>query len=329
MNQTTVGVIGLGAYAPETVIDNQFWVDRVETSDEWIVQRSGIHRRRFAAPDQSTLDLAFEAAKAAIADAGIDPGEIDEIALATDTPEVYTPDTAAFLQHKLGAREVPTYDLGGSGCAGFLQALDIARSRLLTGRKTMLVVGVELISRLIDWTDRATCVLFGDAAGAMVLSTEANGSEIIAAKSGTDGSQAEILTLEAGGTRVPFSAELLPERKHQELVMNGKLVFKHAVTRMAAVSAEVLGMAGMTLDDVKLVVPHQANLRILQAVGSQLDIPEEKLFINVDEYGNTGSASVPLALSQARDQGLVGKGDVVLMTAFGAGFHWGAMLVRL
>ncbi len=329
MNETRVGVIGLGAYTPERVIDNQFWADRLDTTDEWIVQRTGIRRRRFAAADESTLDMAYEAAKSALADAGIDATEIDEIALATDTPEVYLPDTASFLQHKLGAREIPTYDLGASGCAGFIQALDIARSRLLTGRRNMLVVGVELISRLIDWEDRSIAVLFGDGAGAAVLSTNADGSEILAAKAGTDGSQAEILTLEAGGTRVPLSQEVLDTRAHKNLVMDGRGVFKHAVNRMSAVSREVLELGGVSIDDLKMVFPHQANLRILSAVASQLELPEEKLYVNVDEYGNTGSASVPLALTQARDQGVVGRGDLVLLTAFGAGFHWAAMLIRL
>lgn len=329
MSAVRVGVQGLGAYTPERVIDNQFWSERLDTSDEWITQRSGIHRRRFAADDQSTVDLAYEAARMAIEDAGLTASQIDEIAIATDTPEVYTPDTAAFLQHRLGAGEIPCYDLGGSGCAGFLQALDIARSRVLSGKRRILVVGVELISRLLDWTDRSTIVLFGDAAGAVVLSDDAGESEILAARSGTDGSQTDILTLEAGGSRLPFSEEVARSGLHQKLEMNGRQVFKHAVTRMCQVSLQVLEEAGVTISDLKLVVPHQANLRILKAVASALDLPEEKLCVNVDEYGNTGSASVPLALWQARQQGRVAAGDLVLLTAFGAGFHWGALLLRL
>ena len=329
MSANGIGVIGLGAYTPERVIDNQFWADRLDTSDEWIVRRTGIRRRRFAAESQSSVDLAYGAATMAIRDAGIDVAEIDEIVLATDTPEVVTPDTAAFLQHRLGAREIPAYDLAGSGCAGFVQALDLARSRLLTGKDKILVVGVELISRLVDWTDRSTIVLFGDAAGAAVLSNAAGGSEILEAKSGTDGSQTDILTLTAGGTRLAFSQEVLDKRLHKKLTMNGKAVFKHAVTRMTEVSRQVLEAAGVTLDEIRLVIPHQANLRILEAVGAALDLPQEKLYVNVHEYGNTGSASVPLALWEAREKGLIGPGDLVLLTAFGAGFHWAAMLLRL
>jgi 3-oxoacyl-[acyl-carrier-protein] synthase-3 len=324
-----VGVQGLGAYVPERVIDNQFWADRLDTSDEWITQRSGIKRRHFAAEGETTVDLAYEAARLALDDAGITASELDEIAIATDTPEVYTPDTAAFLQHRLGAREIPCYDLGGSGCAGFLQALDIARARVLYGKRRVLVVGVELISRLLDWTDRSTIVLFGDGAGAMVLSADAGGSEILAARAGTDGSKTGILTLEAGGSRLPFSEEVARRGLHQKLEMNGRQVFKHAVARMAEVSRQVLEEAGVAMSDIKLVVPHQANLRILEAVAKVLDLPEDKLCVTVDEYGNTGSASVPLALWKAREDGRVQAGDLVLLTAFGAGFHWASLLLRL
>jgi len=324
-----VGVIGLGAYTPERVIDNQFWSARLDTSDEWIMRRTGIERRRFAADSQSSVDLAYEAATMAIEDAGISASDLDEIVLATDTPEVVTPDTAAFLQHRLGAREIPAYDLCGSGCAGFVQGLDLACSRLMTGKRKILVVGVELISRLVDWQDRATIVLFGDAAGAVVLSNDAGGSEVLAATSGTDGSQTGILTVTAGGTRLAFSQAVLDQRLHKKLTMNGKAVFKHAVTRMTQVSRQVLEEANVRLADVKLVIPHQANLRILEAVGAALDLAPEQLYVNVHEYGNTGSASVPLALWEAREKGLIGAGDLVLLTAFGAGFHWAAMLLRL
>ena len=329
MSTAKVGVIGLGAYTPQRLIDNQFWADRLDTTDEWIVQRSGIHRRRFASESETTLDLAYEAARMAIEDAGIEVADLDEIALATDTPEVYLPDTAAFLQHKLGAPEIPCYDLGGSGCAGFLQALDIARCRVLTGKRRILVVGVELISRILDWKDRSVIVLFGDAAGAVIVSADAGSSEILAAKAGTDGSQTGILTLTAGGTRLPFSREVADKRLHLALTMNGRAVFKHAVARMSQVSREVLAEAGLTLDEVKLVIPHQANLRILKAVAAALDLPDDKLYVNLDEYGNTGSASVPLALWEARKKGRIGPGDIVLLTAFGAGLHWAAVLLRL
>jgi 3-oxoacyl-[acyl-carrier-protein] synthase-3 len=307
---------------------NHEWSDHVDTSHEWIVERTGIERRRVAADHESTADLAVKAAAAALEDAGLDPADIDEIIVATDTPEVYSPDTASFVQARLGFREVPAYDLGSSGCAGFVLALDVARSRAVVRDRTVLVVGVELLTRLMNWTDRNTCVLFGDAAGAAVVGSREGAPEILAASAGTDGTRHDILGLEMGGTRVPFSEEGARRRLHQKLVMDGRRVFKEAVARMTAVGMEVLEEAGMTLDDVDLVIPHQANLRIIEAVRNRLDLPQERVYANVQEYGNTGSASVPVALWEAREKGLIRPGSVVLLTAFGAGFHWSAVLVR-
>ncbi len=323
-----IGILGLGAYVPARVMTNEDWSKLVDTTDEWIRERTGIERRRFAAPHETTVDLAEAAARAALADAALTPAELDEIVVATDTPEVYTPDTAAFLQHRLGAREIPAYDLAGSGCAGFLQALDVARTRSQEGGRRILVVAVELISRLMNWEDRATCVLFGDASGAVVVGPGERVIDLVASVSGTDGSQAGILTLEAGGTRVPFTLESAQAGLHKKVVMEGRAVFKEAVTRMSAAARQVLAKAGATLDEVALVIPHQANQRILDAVSKALDLPAGKLFSNIRDYGNTGSASVPLALTQARDAGRIAPGDLVLLTAFGAGFHWGATLLR-
>ena len=314
-------------------MENAEWAEHVDTTDEWIRSRTGIERRRIAAPDETTATLAVEAARRALDDAGLAPADVDEIVVATDTPEVYIPDTAAFVQHLLGAREVPAYDLAGSGCAGFVQALDVARSRATAGQGRVLVIGVELLTRIMDWSDRATAVLFGDAAGAAVVAAEgagaprAGGAEILAAVSGTDGSRWSILTLEAGGTRIPFHSPA-GRRAHDSIVMNGREVFREAVTRMSEAARAVLARAGTTLDDVALVVPHQANLRIIQAVGQRLGVAAEKVFVNVQDYGNTGSASVPLALTQARAAGRIRPGDLVLLTSFGAGFHWAAALLR-
>jgi 3-oxoacyl-[acyl-carrier-protein] synthase-3 len=324
----SIGLLGLGAYVPERVMENAEWARWVDTTDEWIRSRTGIERRRVAGEDETTATMAVAAARRALDDAGLAPGDVDEIIVATDTPEVFIPDTAAFVQHLLGTREVPAYDLAGSGCAGFLQALDVARSRVLAGKRRVLVVGVELLTRLMNWRDRSTAVLFGDAAGAAVVGDTEGGNEILAAVAGTDGSRWDILCLEAGGTRRPFGLEAARAGAHHDIVMNGREVFREAVARMSEAARQVLEQAGHALAEVSLVVPHQANLRIIQAVGKALGAAEDRVYVNVQEYGNTGSASVPLALAEARAAGRVRPGDLVLLTSFGAGFHWAATLVR-
>ena len=321
-------VLGFGGYVPAGVMTNDDWARLIDTSDEWITTRSGIKERRFAAEDESTLDLAAHAAVGAVADAGLVATDIDEIIVATDTPEVYTPDTASLLQHRLGCREIPTYDLGGSGCAGFVQALDVARSRIAFEPKRILVVGVELISRLMSWEDRATCVLFGDGAGAVVVGSDGGQASVLHVAAGTDGSMAGILTLETGGTRVPFNAASAASGSFNQLTMNGREVFKQAVRRMTGITTQVLSAVGKRIDDVALVIPHQANKRIIDAVGSHLGIDESKVYVNVDRFGNTGSASVPLALWEARELGRIQAGDLVVLTAFGAGFHWAAAALQ-
>ena len=322
------GILGLGAYTPERVMTNEDWAEYVDTSDEWITSRTGIKRRRFAAEGETTVDLAEAAARVAMAEAGIEATAIDEIIVATDTPEVFAPDTAAYLQDRLGARNVIAYDLAGSGCAGFVLGLDLALSRSREGERTVLLVGVELISRIMDWEDRATCVLFGDAAGAAVIGSGDGPIRILAVTAGTDGSKADILGREVGGTRLPFHPDRVEDGSYKAVVMKGREVFKEAVARMSQASREVLEETGLSIDDLALVVPHQANLRILNAVGKHMKIPEDKLYVNVDEYGNTGPASVPLALFHARREGRVKSGDRVLLTAFGAGFHWAAAVLE-
>ena len=328
MADAPIGVLGLGAYVPDRVMTNDEWAQHVDTSDEWITARTGIKTRRVAAENQTTVDLAAAAAERALEDAGVEIAGIDEIIIATDTPEVVIPDTAAYLQKRLGAREVPAFDLAGSGCAGFILGLDVARSRAQTGDRKILLVGVELLTKLMDWKDRATCVLFGDAAGAAVIGSGEGAAEIVGFTAGTDGTQAEILSLEMGGTRAPFTLEGAERRDHKKIVMKGREVFREAVTRMSAAAKEVLAQAGAVVEDVKLVIPHQANLRIINAVQKALGVPDDKIHINVQDYGNTGSASVPLALWEARNQGRIDPGDLVLLTAFGAGFHWAAALLK-
>ena len=308
-------VLGFGGYVPERIMTNDDWAALVDTTDEWITTRTGIKERRFAADDQSTLDLSEQAALRAIDDAGLTPVDIDEI-------------TASLLQDRLGCRTIPTYDLGGSGCAGWIQAIDVARSRIAFEPKNVLVVGVELISRLISWEDRATCVLFGDGAGAVVMGPGTGKATLLDVISGTDGSKADILTLQTGGTRHPFTVESAAAGDHQRLEMKGSEVFREAVRRMSSVSLELLERIDRPLAEVALLIPHQANKRIIDAIGHKLGLGEDKVFINVDRYGNTGSATVPLGLWEAHEQGRIQPGDLVLLTAFGAGFHWASAAMQ-
>jgi 3-oxoacyl-[acyl-carrier-protein] synthase-3 len=323
----TAGFLGFGGYVPERVMTNEDWSKLIDTDDEWIRTRTGIERRHFAAEGESTADLAEEASRVALKDAGLDGADIDEIIVATDTPEVYTPDTAAFLQTRLGAGNVPAFDLGGSGCAGWLQAIDVARARIALSPKRILVVGVELISRLISWEERETCVLFGDAAGAVVMGPGPGRAELLDVLTGTDGSKADILTLSTGGTRHPFNQESIDSGAFQHLAMDGREVFREAVRRMSAAVGEIVERIGKTLDDVALVIPHQANQRILDAVAKNLGA-EGKVYSNIADYGNTGSATVPFALWESQEKGLIRPGDLVVLAAFGAGFHWGAAAVQ-
>lgn len=328
MSRSVAHILGFGGYVPTRVVTNDDWSRWVDTSDEWITQRTGIKERRFAADDESTMTLATDAAAVALKDADLSPDDIDEIVLATDTPEMMTPDTAALVQHQLGCRNIPTYDLGGSGCAGFVQALDVARSRIAVAPKRVLVIGVELISRMISHEDRSTAILFGDGAGAVVLGPDEGKAEVLGAVSGTDGSAAEILTLAAGGTRQPFNAESLANGDYNRLVMDGRKIFVEAVRRMSEAASDVIEKVGRSISEVNLVIPHQANLRIIEAVRKKLGLDEASVYVNVHDYGNTGSATVPFALWEAVDRGRVSEGDLVVLTAFGAGFHWAAAAVQ-
>lgn len=321
-------IMGFGGYVPERVVTNDDWAQMVDTSDEWITQRTGIKTRHVAADDETTMTMSVAAAERAMKDAGLTAGGIDEIVLATDTPEMMTPDTSALVQHQLGCRNIPTYDLGGSGCAGFVQAIDVARSRIAATPKNILVIGVELISRMISKTDRATSVLFGDAAGAVVMGPEPAKAAILDVVSGTDGSAAEILTLAAGGTRNPFNEKTLLNGDYQHLVMDGRKVFVEAVRRMSEASVDVLRRIGKSVSDVSLVIPHQANLRIIEAMRKKMGLTEDAVYVNVQDYGNTGSATVPFAMWEAVEKDRIREGDLVVLTAFGAGFHWAAAAVQ-
>ena len=321
-------IMGFGGYVPDRVVTNDEWAELIDTTDEWITQRTGIKRRHFAADDETTMSMATAAAEGAIKDAELTPDDIDEIVLATDTPEMMTPDTAALVQHQLGCRNIPTYDLAGSGCAGFVQAVDVAKTRITVAPKNILVIGVELISRMISRKDRATAVLFGDGAGAVVMGPEPSRAEVLDVVTGTDGSHAEILTLAAGGTRNPFNEDTLRSGDYNRLIMDGRKVFTEAVRRMSEASSEVLRRIGKSVSDVALVIPHQANKRIIDAVQKKLGVAEDKVYVNVHEYGNTGSATVPFAMWEAVESNRIKEGDLVVLTAFGAGFHWAAAAVQ-
>lgn len=324
----SAAVLGFGGYVPDRVMTNDDWAELVDTSDEWIKTRTGIRERRIAAPDQATADLAEAAARRALEDAGLDGGDLDEIIVATDTPEVYTPDTAAFLQHRLGAGEISAFDLGGSGCAGWIQALDVARARIALEPKRILVVGAELITRLISWTERETCVLFGDGAGAVVMGPGQGKARLIDAVAGTDGSKAGILTLDTGGTRNPFNQKAIDSGAFNHLKMNGREVFREAVRRMTESVKTVLDRIGSTISDVALVIPHQANQRITDAVTKAMGVESDRVYSNIASYGNIGSATVPFALWEVSRSGRIHPGDLVILSAFGAGFHWGAAALR-
>ncbi|CAN5824519.1 ketoacyl-ACP synthase III [soil metagenome] len=321
-------ILGFGGYSPERVMTNHDWARLIDTTDEWIRTRTGIERRHVAAENESTADLAEAAARVALADAGIDGADIGEIIVATDTPEVYTPDTAAFLQERLGSGPIPAFDLGGSGCAGFVQAIDVARARIVLDPKLILVVGVELITRLISWEERDTCVLFGDGAGAVVMGPSQGRAVVLDVVSGTDGSKASILTLSTGGTRHPFNQAAIDSGAYQHLAMDGRQVFREAVRRMSDSVRAVVERVGARLEDVALVIPHQANQRIMDAIAKVLGIEPGQVYSNIAEYGNIGSATVPFALWEANETGRIASGDLVILTAFGAGFHWGAAALR-
>ena len=307
---------------------NEDWSRYVDTSDEWITARTGIKRRHIAAANETTADMAVKAACNALANASLTAATITEIIVATDTPEMYIPDTASFVQHRLGTREIPAYDISGGGCAGFLQALDVARSRVMSDGGVVLVIGVQLLLRLIDWTDRTTCVLFGDAAGAALVGSSSGTAKILGIASGTDGSHFDLIGLPVGGTRTPFTLERAQQNLHRRVSFEGRTVFKQAVRRMTQAAHNVLQKTGHTLDEISLIVPHQANLRIIESVAKNLGLPMERFFVHIEQYGNTGPASLPLGLSCALAEGRIHDGDLVLLTTFGAGLHWSAGLLQ-
>ncbi|HEU5189575.1 MAG TPA: beta-ketoacyl-ACP synthase III [Methylomirabilota bacterium] len=320
-------IVGVGAYAPQRVLTNAELEKMVETSDEWIVQRTGIRERRIAAENEATSDLALRAAQQAMERAGVEPREIDFIVVGTTTGDMAFPTTANLVQHRLGCRNAGSVDLYAA-CAGSVYSLSVGAQYVQTGKyRTVLCVGAECLSRITDYTDRGTCILLADAAGAAVLRAVEGESGIIDTDLYSDGRYWELLYQPGGGSRNPATHETVAQRMHYAK-MKGNEVFKVAVRMFGEAAERILTRNGFTAEDLDLFIPHQANLRIIEAAVKRLKVPMEKVVINVDRYGNTGAASVYVAMEEAWSAKRLNTGDLVLLAAFGGGFTWGAALVR-
>jgi 3-oxoacyl-[acyl-carrier-protein] synthase III len=322
-------ILGTGSYTPKRVLTNDELSQQVETSDEWIRTRSGIRERRIAGPGESTSDMAVFAAQAALADAGLTAADIDLLVVATVTPDLPLPASACIIQHKLGVpSHAACFDINAA-CSGFIYGLDTACAMLSSGRyRKALVIGAERLSAIVDWKERTTCVLFGDGAGAVVVgcSDEPNVG-LIGTKLGAYGDSVQLLWIPKGGSDSPATAESIAAGDHF-MKMKGKEVFKLAVRAMDEAARDILEQHSIHPDQIGLVIPHQANLRIIEAISKYLELPMDRFFVNVDRYGNTSAASVPLALDEARRAGRIKKGDITLLVAFGAGLTYGSALIR-
>lgn len=321
-------IIGTGSYAPEQVITNDDLAKIVDTSDKWIAERTGIRARRKAAEGELTSDMAVKAAVRALEMARTRAEELDLIIVGTISPDMPMPSCAAFVQAKLGAKKAVAFDVSAA-CAGSIYGMSIADQYVKTGQaKRALVIGVEMLTRIVDWADRNTCVLFGDAAGAMVLGPSSDPARgVLSTHLHTDGTAAEMLWIPGGGTKHPLSAEVL-EKKLHKVAMNGREVFKFAVRALADVTREALQANGVSKDQLNHVIAHQANLRIIEAVMDRLELPLDKCWLNIAQYGNTSSASMPMTLDEANRAGSLKPGDLIAMMALGAGMAWGSALVR-
>ena len=321
-----VGIVGVGEYLPKRVLTNSDLEKIVDTSDEWITTRTGIKERRIAAKGQATSHMAQEAAKEALKDANIKAQDLDLIIVATVTPDMPFPSVASIIQNALGAKHAVAFDISAA-CAGFVYGLSIAHQFIARSTyKNALVIGAETLSSITDWQDRNTCVLFGDGAGAAVL-TEVSSGGIISTYLGCDGSRTDLLNMPAGGSRNPASKETVERREHY-IKMQGNELFKIAVKTMTEAAQVVLKQAGLKFSDVDIIIPHQANARIILAVGNKLGIAEDKIFLNIEKHGNISSASTVTALYEAVKQGRIKKGDIVLLDAFGAGLVWAACVIK-
>src|SRR5882724_527485 len=323
----TCSIAGVGSYVPARILTNAELEKTVDTSDEWITSRTGIKERRLAAGDEFTSDLATQAARKAMTNAGITAAQIDLIIIATITPDMPFPSTACLVQRKIGASRAAAFDIEAA-CSGFIFGLEIAQQFIMSRTyDTVLVVGAEKLSSIVDWTDRNTCVLFGDGAGAAILQNRPAAHGLLTAVMGSDGQKSDLLFMPGGGSRCPATAESVSSRMHY-LRMEGKETFKNAVQAMQTAAEEALRRCEIDISRIKCIIPHQANRRIIDAVGERLGAKPEQLFVNVHKFGNTSAASVGIALDEAVSTGCVQRGDLILLVVFGAGLTWGAAVIE-
>jgi len=326
-NKVRAAIVGTGSYLPEKVLTNFDFEKMVDTSDEWIFTRTGIRERRIAADGENNSDMAVAASVRALADAGLVADDLSLIIVATVSPDFPFPSTAAMVQHKLGASNAGGFDLEAA-CAGFVYGT-ILGARLIEADpgQVVLVIGSEILTRITDYTDRTSCILFGDGAGAAILRASTDGNGIMASEYGVDGSGGDFMKLPAGGAALPATEETVRNRLHY-MKVRGRETFRFAVTKMADLVRSSLRSSNLTMDDVSLIVPHQVNTRILQAAAERLGITMEKMYCNIDRFGNTSAASVPIALDEAVRKGCIKQGDVIVLVAFGGGLSWSSAVVR-
>jgi 3-oxoacyl-[acyl-carrier-protein] synthase III len=323
----TVSIIGTGSYVPERVLTNADLEKMVDTSDEWITTRTGIKERRIAAENEHTSDLATKAALRAIEQAAIDVQEIDLIIVATATPDMFFPATACFVQKQLGARSAACFDVSAA-CSGFLYALEVAQQFITSSTyNTVLVIGAEKLSSIVDWSDRATCVLFGDGAGAAILRSREDSHGVITTYMGSDGEFSDILLMPGGGSRIPITKENIDQRLNT-IKMSGKEVYKQAVNAMLTAANTALEQSGLQAEDLACIIPHQANMRIIEAIADRMKLPLDRFLINLDRFGNTSAAAVAMALDEANRTGRMQIGDYVLLVVFGGGLTWASSVIQ-
>jgi 3-oxoacyl-[acyl-carrier-protein] synthase III len=327
VDKKNAAITGVGIYVPDQVLANEELAKRTETNPEWIWSRTGISERRIADPEQAASDLGVIAAEQALRNAGISAEDVDLIIVATSTPDMLFPATACIIQAKLGLKSTPAFDLE-AGCSGFIYALNVGSHFITSGQcRAVLIIGAEVLSRVLDWDDRETSVIMGDGAGAVVLQPALPGYGILSCCLGADGSGGEYLKLPAGGSRMPITHQAI-DQKMNVFRMNGPEVFRFAMRKVPEAIKQVLEASQTSMEEVELIVPHQANLRILEAVARVLDISMDKFVINMDRYGNTSSASIPIALYEALESGRIKHGDNIVLIGFGAGLTWGSIIMR-